>query len=371
MDEQDSFSAFAYDLCCSTYENSPFVDVLDFSHNNFRGPKGLRYKNLPEGFFIAAAPDGIGTKVALVDVVRSYENAAYDWVAMTCGDITRWGGLPLVLLNQLDTATLDKEGSVVNGCYRAMLLGLCRLANQENLVMLQGETSEVGLCAGSPNPHAFLKFLWAGTALGAYHPHKMITGETLAPGQVVVALREYGFRSNGISATRAAFAQKFGPDFWTNPEALPFLRFAAVPSKLYDHFLTLVHGWYSQAYKPMVSLHLVTHITGGGIPTKFGRDMLFPRGLSAILNDLWEPPLIMKQCAQWSGMTDQECYKAWNGGQGVLIVVDKKNLPRFLHLARMNNVEAKKCGEIFKNSTAVLEIVSKFSEDRVVVTFTP
>jgi hypothetical protein len=47
--------------------------------------------------------------------------------------------------------------------------------------------------------------------------------------------------------------------------------------------------------------------------SKLAEDILFPRGLSAELDNLWDPADIMRKCAKWRGMIDEECYETWNG----------------------------------------------------------
>ena len=132
--EGDTFSSFAGALCRLTYENSQYVKVTDFSHGHFRGPRGFRLRGLPEDCHMDVTPDGDGTKVVLVDAAGDYDNAAYGWIAMTCGDITRWGGIPLVLVNTLDTETIGKLGEPVNKAFRRMMAGAKRIADQEGLV---------------------------------------------------------------------------------------------------------------------------------------------------------------------------------------------------------------------------------------------
>jgi phosphoribosylformylglycinamidine cyclo-ligase len=327
--EGDLFSAFAGELCRQTYENSRFVEVTDFSRGHFRGPRGFRLKNLPESCWLDMAPDGDGTKVVLVDAAGEYENAAYGWVAMTRGDITRWGGIPLLLVNNLDTSTIGKLGEPVNEAFRTMLLGLKRIADEQHFVMYKGETAELSGCVTSPNKNALAAYLWSGVVFGAYNPKTLITGDHIREGMIVMALREKGFRNNGISSVREALSLAFGEDYYSNSKAQDAIRDAAIPAVLYDQFLATANGWYAEDFQPIIPMNLIVHITGGGIISKFAEDILFPRGLSANLYNLWEPPEIMKKCAVWRGMDDRECYKVWNGGQGVLVVIEEKDVVNF------------------------------------------
>ncbi len=371
--EGDSFSAFAGRICSESYHNSPFVKVHDLSQRYFRGPRSFTFQNLPKGYTIDAAPDGIGTKVIIISAVMTHRKAARDLIAMTSGDISRFGGLPLVFINVLDVKTLGKSGldatmseRMVNRAFRDMLEGLGEVCKEQKLVAFKGETAELGVCVGSENPDAMVQFNWAGIAIGVYHPGKMITGDSLMPGQQVVALKEEGFRSNGISSVRKAFQRKFGPHWYRNPEAAQAMMAAAKPSILYDRFLCDANGWFSSDFQPKFKIHLIVHITGGAICSKFAKDILFPRGLSAKLDGLWKPPVIMRQCAEWRGMGDVECYETWNGGQGVLVVVDQEECEGFITHAQSYGIPAKQCGEITREKTPKVVVYSKFNGEKIV-----
>ena len=72
----------------------------------------------------------------------------------------------------------------------------------------------MGVCVGSEITNSRTKINWSGTMLGAYTKDKMITGSTIAAGQVIIALKENGFRCNGISSVRKALAMKYGKTWW-------------------------------------------------------------------------------------------------------------------------------------------------------------
>lgn len=361
----DSFSEFAGKLCRETYNNSPYVKVNDFSSGHFRGPRGFRLRGLPPGCWMDMAPDGDGTKVVLTDAAGDYDNAAYGWIAMTCGDITRWGGLPLVVVNNLDAETIGKAGDRTNKAFRTMLASAARIASEQGLVLLKGETAELRGCVTSRNPKARAKYLWSGVAFGAYNPSTIITGDRICEGMLVMALRERGFRNNGVSSTCAALVNHFGEDCYTNPAARRAIKKAAAPAVLYDKFLATLNGWFDEDFRPIVPMYLIVHLTGGAIRSKFADDILFPRGLSAELYDLWDPPEIMLQCAEWRGIAGEECYETWNGGQGVLVVIGSLYEERFLNLAVAHGIEAKRAGEIVKRPRPRVNILSKFSGETI------
>lgn len=356
----DDFSAFAAQVCRSTFK-SRFLRVKDFAERNFRGPRGLHIRNLPKGYYLDLPSDGVGTKVGVITEALAHRTAPRDLFAMAASDITRWGGVPLAMANVLDVSSLGEVGSETYKRLAELVIGLGEVCREQGVVLMRGETAELGPYVGSENLHALTKFNWSCTVLGAYHPRRVIDGSRMKPGDAVVALRENGFRSNGLSSVRKAFAARFGAQWWQNPEAKDAIAHAAEPSVVYDRFLAHINGWYSDDFKPIVRLKAIAHISGGGIPGKFGEDLLFPQGLSARLDNLWPMPLIMYECLDWHpNMDSEEAYRVWNGGQGMLVVVEPFHAPRFCSLAKRHGIEAQVAGQILKRDEPSLDILSPY-----------
>jgi phosphoribosylaminoimidazole (AIR) synthetase len=153
---------------------------------------------------------------------------------------------------------------------------------------------------------------------------------------------------------------QYGTQWWSNPDAQEDIKAAAAPSLLYDVFVNTIHGWYAKDFIPEMKLHAIVHLSGGGIKEKFGADLLKPRGFSAVLDNLYDPAVIMQKCAQWRGIGGDEFYETWNAGQGMLLVVDASDADRCVSRAKDFGIEAQVCGEIAKNDTdPTLTITSK------------
>lgn len=367
VEEEALFSAFAGSICKASYGNSSFVEVQDLSEGDFRGPRPFVFKNLPAGYFIEATADGIGTKGILIDAAKTHHLAAHDILAMTASDITRFGGIPLVFINIFDTVSIGSENDEVNKIYKSAIAGLGEAAGREKIVVLKGETAQMGDALGSEIGDSKTKLNWSGVMIGAYHPDKMITGQKVAPGQVVVALKEEGFRSNGISSARQALKEKFGPKWWQNPEAKDSIREAATPSVLYDLYVNTLHGWHNKNFKPEITIYSIIHLSGGAFREKFAKSLLFPKKLSAELADLWEPPAIMKKCAEWRKISDEEFYEVWNGGQGMLLVLDEKDAEYAVKRAADFGIQAKVAGKITRTAKPQVSINSKLTPGKTVV----
>ena len=364
----DRFSALSKRICAETWANSPYVRVRDYAKQGFRGPRSFSIVGLPPQCEFDLGSDGVGTKVGMVTAAQSHGTCGYDLIAMKAMDRTRWGGLPLVATNVLDVKTLgDGEDSPTYQALAQLIEGMHDAADEIDLVLFGGETAELGVFVGSEDPKALTAFNWSGAVLGAIHPDKVITGQRMQPGDLVMALRDPGVRSNGVSTIRKALKQRFGDEWWSHPDAMPWIKDAALPSKLYDKFLCTMHGWFNPTFEPVVDMKCIAHITGGGIPGKFFDDILQPLGLSADLDDLWRPPAILRACADWytikgEPMPDRQCYETWHGGQGALVVIDPADEPVFLTEAAEYGIEARRGGVIRRRETPTLLIKSKFRD---------
>jgi phosphoribosylformylglycinamidine cyclo-ligase len=365
ISEGDSFSEFAFEQIKRTWHCSPFVDVTGFGHH-FRGLRGWRHKNIPDDCFETGKVDGSGTKPILQSEALSHEQAALDPIAMTGGDHTRKGGLPTIFFNLLDVSTLGEPGSETNELFRLALKGLADAAIEQQIVVLDGETAEMGVCVTSENPDAITKFIWAGFMVGVFREATMITGDAIQPGDSVVAIVEDGLRTNGYTAYRRYLASRWGKEFdgqwWRNPSASQHIQFGAIPPTLYDRFLTFMNGWYAKYRQPIVRAKGIAHITGGGIPGKFGKDLLFPRGLSAELNTLAEPSPYLRECVEWLEMPDFDAYKQFGCGQGLLAVLDEKDVDSFTFHGASYRLRIVPCGKIVRSSSEPrLAIKSRFT----------
>ena len=356
----DKFSRYAGGLCQQTYRNCPHLEIVDCSNGLFRGPRFFRPKDMPEGVGFHIAPDGIGTKSIITDAAEWHQLSAYDWVAMCGGDVTRYGGWPVLFSNDLNVSSLGEyEQSPAYVVAKRLMIGLKDLSDRYGYVMYNGETAEMGPCVSSENPFAMLKYIWAGVAFGFFHPNNVITGERVRVGQHIIALREKGLRSNGGSSVRKAFKMRFGDNWFQDRDAVNYILAAAEPSVIYDPFLAAMNGW--PGTEPVVRVSLIVHLTGGSFRGKFFDDFLKRHEFSAVLDDLFPPPEIMQLCGEWRGFDSAGFYDTFHGGQGALVVVEPKDSAHFIARAEKAGIEAKVCGKIMgRDARPELYIKSKY-----------
>ena len=273
----------------------------------------------------------------------------------------------MVFVNVFDTTSIGNARDNVSKTYKSAIQGLGEVAKKEKIVILKGETAQMGDAIGSEIKNSKTKLNWSGTMIGAYHKDKMITGKNLAPGQVIIALKENGFRCNGISSVRKSLKERFGKNWWKNPKAKESIRQTATPSVLYDTYVNTLHGWFSKDFKAEISIHSVIHLSGGALREKLAKDVLFPKKLSAEIFDLWKPPQIMKKCAEWRKIRDEEFYEVWHGGQGMLLIIDEKDTKYCIKRALDFGIKAKVAGKITKEKSPQVSITSKLTLNKKII----
>ncbi|MEI8223608.1 MAG: AIR synthase-related protein [bacterium] len=364
LDVGNSFSAFAHRINQGSYFNSPFVTVKESEIGGFRSSKGYRLQGLPVDIWNTAGMDGIGTKVLISDAAKMYETSAADLVAMVCGDITRKGGLPLIMMNVLNVASLDTHEYITAA--QQLMRGLGEYAKQQHLVLFNGETAELkglGLADSAPQ----FSYLWESAGIGVFRESTEITGASIRPGQTIIAFQDKSPGSNGITELRRGLAKMHGTEWWNNPDAVSDIAAAAMPCTLYDRFLTHLNGWYNNDFVPTIKVHGIAHISGGGIPDKLAGDLLFSQGYGADLDNLFDPPAIFQKVAKareidFSTMKNRDylkrLYDMWHGGQRLLVIVDEQDVDLCLQIAVKHNLVAQIAGVV--TDTPVLKIKSKY-----------
>ena len=117
------------------------------------------------------------------------------------------------------------------------------------------------------------------------------------------------------------------------------------PSRIYTRAIVDMIGGVES--KPQAKVHGVAHITGGGIPGKLGR-ILKPQKLGAQIDSPFPPGDIISFCQALGNVSDQEAYRAWNMGQGMIVVTPEPE--GVIQIARNHRIKAKIIGRVTKNS---------------------
>ena len=151
-----------------------------------------KIKDMEEPVLLSGT-DGCGTKVKLAFVMDKHDTIGIDAVAMCVNDIACAGGEPLFFLDYIACGKNypEKIAAIVKGVAEGCL--------QSDAALIGGETAE------HPGLMAEDEYDLAGFAVGVCDKKDMITGETLADGDVLIGMASTGVHSNGFSLVRKIF----------------------------------------------------------------------------------------------------------------------------------------------------------------------
>src|SRR5262249_29205443 len=152
---------------------------------------------------------------------------------------------------------------------------------------------------------------------------QLIDGRTIVPGDVLIGLPSAGLHTNGYSLARRVFFEEAG---WRADTFVPELGTTVGDALLAPHrsYLSIV--------RPLSARDLVkglAHITGGGIPETLPRTL--PEGCGAeVERRSWTVPAIFRLLQEQGGIADEEMFRAFNMGVGLVVVCDASDAGRVL-----------------------------------------
>ncbi len=334
---KEEASRLLYEAARSTWDGrigagSIFSPVSDFS--------ALRALNVPRGenAVLGTNSDGIGSKSEIAERLGKFDTLGFDLMAMVCDDAVMRGAEPIAITNVIDVEKVDIE------MVAQLAMGLSLAAKKANVAVINGEIAELGDRAkGYGNG-----INWSASCIWFADRNRLISGKEVHVGQAVIALRENGFRSNGLSLARDIIGREYGREWHVKNEGLA--KAMLMPSQIYTPLIVGLTGGFGG--KEQVNITAMANITGGGIPTKLGR-ALKASGLGANLHGLFEPAETMKFVQHLGSISDREAYSTWNMGNGFMIVTAEPE--KILDLSRKYGIEAAVVGSIVPKAGVELE----------------
>jgi phosphoribosylformylglycinamidine cyclo-ligase len=328
LENQDAASSVAYSWAKKTFANRDGLPGQPIASKVAQFSSWLDM----QGSRIAMTSDGIGTKVEVAERLGRYNTLGADLVAMVVDDLAANGVEPVALTNTLDVDVLDTR--IVD----ELMHGLHDAAKTARIAVVGGEIAALGnrISGYGRGMH----FNWCATALGQLRPEwNPIDGSAIREGDAIVAIESTSMRSNGYSAARRALHTAFGDVWHTIMHAgKSWGERLLAPCEIYAPTIVALR-------LAGLELHGLAHITGGGIPSKFGR-ILKATGLGAEITEPFAPNETFQGLLTLSRMTPREVYEHWNMGNGFLIVLPEAEVSRIVDVP----FRTKRVGTIVKRA---------------------
>ena len=262
---------------------------------------------VPSGFqqpVLVSGTDGVGTKLRLAIEWNMHDTVGIDLVAMSVNDVLVQGAEPLYFLDYFACGHLevDTAAKVIEGIAKGCELSGCAL--------IGGETAEM------PDMYPDGDYDLAGFAVGVVEKSKILDGQNIVSGDVVLGLASSGVHSNGFSLVRKLIKHSFDTQ-GACPMTLdgkPFKEAFMEPTKLY--------------VKPVLAalakhpIKAMAHITGGGLIENLPR--VLPDTLGAeITRSSWPRTELFTWLQSMAGIDDIEMNRTFNDGIGMALVIDQ------------------------------------------------
>lgn len=252
---------------------------------------------------LVSGTDGVGTKLKLAFEWNMHDTVGIDLVAMSVNDVLVQGAEPLFFLDYFACGKLDVDTAA------AVVGGIAKGCEKSGCALIGGETAEM------PGMYPASEYDLAGFAVGAVEKSRILNGQNVANGDVILGLASHGVHSNGFSLVRKCIerAQAQG-QLPAMLDGMPFKEAIMRPTRLYVKPILAALSAHPQA------IHALAHITGGGLLENIPR--VLPKNLAACLQKgSWPQSELFAWLQNTAGIDDVEMNRTFNNGIGMVIIV--------------------------------------------------
>jgi len=281
-------------------------EVLD-SSGSFAGLYQLSGYREP---VMVASTDGVGTKIKIAAQLGHFESVGQDLVTLNVNDIITRGAKPLFFLDYVAFSNLDIQR------LDTLMRGIAWGCREVGCALISGETAQM------PQVYSGDEMDLAGFVVGAVERDQLLEAKNIKAGNVLVGVPSSGLHTNGFSLVRKVFNTD------GNPNVL-FHRFEELHHQLGEELL-VPHRSYYPLLEPVLGLvNGLAHITGGGLPGKL--PAVLPNDLAGEINlGSWPILPIFQVIQREGGISDEEMYRVFNMGLGMVAVCPEENVAKIL-----------------------------------------
>ncbi len=280
---------------------------------------------------LVSGTDGVGTKLLIAIMLNQHDTIGEDLVAMCVNDVIAQGAEPLFFLDYIavDKTNPDKIERILKG----ISVG-CQKAG---CAIIGGETAEM------PDMYEKDHYDLAGFAVGVVEKQRIVTGEKVQVGDVLIGLPSSGIHSNGYSLVRKVFLKDNRVDLhaYHNILGKTIGEELLTPTKIYvKPVLSLLKA---------VDVHGMAHITGGGFDENIPRTLNSNQGVEIDLTTFTKP-VIFDMIEELGYIPTREMYNIFNMGIGFVIVVSKDDVQKALKILENAGENPKIIGKVINKA---------------------
>jgi phosphoribosylformylglycinamidine cyclo-ligase len=272
---------------------------------------------------LAIKTDGVGTKIFVAELLQKYDTIGIDCVAMNVNDIICTGAEPISFEDYI--AIQDPDPDTIE----QIAIGLEKGAEIAKVNIVGGETAVVPEMIRGMREGKGLDLV--GMCVGIVDPEKIIDGNRVKDGDVLLGISSSGLHSNGYTLARKILLKnmRFDLDRY----------FDELGRTLGDELIEPTYIYVPEVLKMLrnLDIKLMAHITSRGF-----LNLRVGKGYGYVIEDLPSPPEIFKLIQRHGNVTDEEMYSRFNMGIGMCLVLPKKDVDSAIQLVEKH----KKCAFI-------------------------
>jgi phosphoribosylformylglycinamidine cyclo-ligase len=259
---------------------------------------------------LVSSVDGVGTKLKIAIATGIHTSVGQDLVNHCVNDILVCGASPLYFMDYFATGKL--EPSVAE----QVISGFATACRENGCALIGGETAEM------PSMYAEGEYDIAGTIVGVVEKRKILNGERVAAGDVLIALPSSGLHTNGYSLARSVLLPNY--DLAEHLDELGGMTLGAALLNIHKSYLPVVKPLLEQNDERDI-IHGLSHITGGGIIGNTKR--VVPKHLRIEVNwSAWQMPPLFQLIQRTGAVSDEEMRHVFNLGVGLIIITPEASV---------------------------------------------
>lgn len=268
---------------------------------------------------LISGTDGVGTKLRIAMLLDKHDTIGIDCVAMCVNDVICAGAKPLVFLDYIACGRNipEKIAEIVKGVAEGCVQAGCSLVG--------GETAE------HPGMMPEEDYDLAGFTVGVVDKEKILSNESMIPGDVMIALPSTGVHSNGFSLVRHVF------NIDADPAVLNTAPAELGGQTLGEALLTPTKIYVKPVLKVLeqVAVRGISHITGGGFYENIPRSL--KKGCCArIRKEDVRTPALFDLMQKTGSISEHDMFNTFNMGVGMVLTVPAAEADKTLEILHQN-----------------------------------